>query len=297
MFNNNIIIELILVNHFVKLNKRFCDENQKTFSFILKAFFLLCLIVLQSITLSAQLRPRTHKDSIRAQKRGSWYNPNKVEFEIRYPKLQTLPPLTTDMPNEIIQSYIYLDSLLRTGLDNYIISRWQHERKFNDTIVAGMKYLYKIVDYNPIIFFQYGESQAHGFYKGNATTFRALSHDFVDKLITDNSKFFAMHILIESDYILKVHVNRIESPHLDRGLFNVHATVIDTLKGKVFSRTVNNSGTSSINSYDPSNEVTFTYGYGTYSNNYSHYVVDKSLLDATGNIVLKSGQDLFTSAA
>ena len=91
-------------------------KNHKTFSFILKAFILLCFIALQSPTLSAQVWQRTKNDSVNARLNNVWFTPDKYQFQLAYPKLTNVPPITSDMPYEIMKSYVYLDSLLKLDM-------------------------------------------------------------------------------------------------------------------------------------------------------------------------------------
>jgi hypothetical protein len=154
------------------------------------------------------------------------------------------------MPYDILISYIYIDSLLR------FTTPWQQDKLLrtwtsaNDTLKNAIKYLYKIKDYDPIIFNQYmGEVTLNhnSAYRGSyASSLIDLNYNLSDKIKTlmpDNKKnaFFA---LLFSDYILRVQVVYIDSMRnkqllsgikvKDSNVYCVYARVLDTIKGKNF---------------------------------------------------------------
>ncbi|MFZ1571868.1 MAG: hypothetical protein WAT89_03935, partial [Candidatus Kapaibacterium sp.] len=88
------------------------------------------------------------------QFRKIWYDSTNSMFQVKYPIIQSIPPISSDMPIDVILSYIYTDSLVRffeKGTRKKINS-WT---TMNDTLKSSVVALYKMVDYNPMIFRQY----------------------------------------------------------------------------------------------------------------------------------------------
>jgi len=86
---------------------------------------------------------------------GLWYDSTTAMFQERYPIISNIPPITTSMPYEILQGYIYIDSLMRYTTPNMTDSLIDSWTTMNDTLKYTMKYLYELEDYNPVIFRQY----------------------------------------------------------------------------------------------------------------------------------------------
>ncbi|MFA5512865.1 MAG: hypothetical protein WC313_10480 [Candidatus Kapaibacterium sp.] len=274
-----------------------------------KSALILCLIILQSFVLNAQIRTRDLSDSIRATKNGVWYNPSFYQFEVQYPKLQVIPPLSMGMDYETLLSYIYLDSLMRsTNRDllymNYL-DRWMNSGTKNDTIVQAVKYLYKLVDYDPVRFVQYDVNLGKPPYSLNLKSMRGWIGELLSNIVGrfgPNSQ--ALDYLIRADYILKVHINSIDilpqrNYPPNKGLYpekfthKVNATVIDTLKGKVFSNCYDEEMMPKQDKIQSiSSEICFTYGTGPYENDVNQFKLDPSLKNSSGNLELQPGQDL-----
>ncbi len=242
---------------------------------------------------------------------GVWYSPNFDQFEVQYPKLNAVPPLSTGMDYETLLSYIYLDSLMRnTNRDmlymNYL-TRWTNTKTKNDTIVQAVKYLYKLVDYDPVRFAQYLVNLGEP-YTINLRAVRGwVSELFYNIVGMYGTNSQSMDHLINSDYILKVHVNSIDSlPQRtyppNKGIYpnkythRVNATVIDTLKGKVYKNRIE-QGMNAIEEHQEKiqsdvSEIYFTYGTGPYDNNVTPFKIDPTLKNSRGNLQLRAGQDL-----
>ncbi len=181
---------------------------------------------------------------------GFWYDSSNSMFQNAYPIIRSIPPLSTGMPYDIMYSYIYLDSLLRfttNSQQDQLMSTWS---SLNDTLKNAIKYLYKIVDYDPIIFNQYmGEVALHNSSVSGGRYQSSLFHlrnnvSYKLKSLVEPLKMNAFIALLLSDYILKIHVIAIDSVLDKRRLpgiespdskrYIVYATVLDTLKGKSF---------------------------------------------------------------
>ncbi len=86
---------------------------------------------------------------------GIWYDSNTAMFQERYPIIRSIPPISTDMPYNILMGYIYADSLMRCTTPNQTDSLIKSWTSLNDTLKYAIKYLYELEDYNPVIFRQY----------------------------------------------------------------------------------------------------------------------------------------------
>lgn len=181
---------------------------------------------------------------------GYWYDSTNSMYQKQLPIIRSIPPITTGMPYDVLMSYIYLDSLLRfstTWQQNELLRTWTSA---NDTLTNAIKYLYKIKDYDPIVFNQYmGEvalnhnSAYGGRYESSLIDLNYNLSNKIKSLIPDNKKnaFFA---LLFADYILRVQVVYIDSmPNKqllsgikvkDSNVYCVYARVLDTIKGKKF---------------------------------------------------------------
>jgi hypothetical protein len=210
--------------------------------------FLFTFIFTSTLAFSQNESGTRYLDSIAFKSAGYWYDNSNSMFQMQYPIIRSIPPLSIGMPYEILLSYIYLDSLLRFSTDfqqDSLLNTWN---VMNDTIANSIKYFYKIMDYDPIIFNQYvGEVSIN---KKNDTIGKYLSnlYDLKNKIafklkdFANTSEKNALFTLLYSDYILKIQVINIDSTTdkrapdflLGRKRYNVYAMVLDTIKGKNF---------------------------------------------------------------
>jgi hypothetical protein len=290
--------------------------TQHFYSRFIKLTLLILLIVLETTSSYSQLRPRTSEDSILAGMNGYWYRPVNYQFETQYPKLTYIPPITITMPTEIGIAYYLLDTLMKSIPICDFLERaryWKKNSIKNDTTTTLIKYLYKIVDYNPVSFNQYMHNLDDDFYKSHLNPVHSTIEELLSKLVPNFPLHYAMMDLINADYILKVHVNSVTSlPWIEypnkkvrpnEYVYQVNATVLDTLKGKVFqncnspqSLVVKKSGLQ-LQSNDPF--ICFNYVTGPYTDVLSNNsrIIDRSLQDTTENqfsqnLKLSPGQDL-----
>lgn len=282
-----------------------------TTSRIIKIVIILSVLVFQSYAMNAQIRTRTTQDSIIAQLNGYWFNPSHYQFEVQYPKLQVIPPLSTGMDFETLLAYVYLDSLMRSTNKDMIwqmcLQRWYQEKTKNDTIIQAVKYLYKLKDYDPIRFRQYSQSTSKPLYKFNLVAIQGIIDRLLYNIVLNTQNQIAMVELNNPDYIFKVHVNSIDSiPR--RGypndtlrpnefVYQVNATVLDTLKGKVFQQCNNIQPLSKKDTKNKAlaelSNICFIYGKGPYYNEFNQsFNIDPVLLNTYGNLSLTPGQDL-----
>lgn len=199
------------------------------------------------------------------QFRKIWYDSTNSMFQVKYPIIQSIPPISSDMPIDVILSYIYTDSLVRffeKGTRKKINS-WT---TMNDTLKSSVVALYKMVDYNPMMFRQYdGETGLNSVMSDLKDGFEEttkqspcvdvdgryrmspglLRHQIEEKWLTllpgEMKNSIKMFSLLRSDYILRVKILSIDSTAnkyiaVDRmtNRYKVLAEVIDTIKGKRF---------------------------------------------------------------
>ena len=268
----------------------------------LSMILTLCFFLSLSLTSNAQMRSRTASDSVLAQLNKVWYNSSKYQFQVQYPVLQVIPPLSTGMDDTTLIAYIYLDSLMRSnipsGLFNY--QAWLHQKTKNDTINGMIKYLYKLIDYDPIRFYQYMHSQSTTVYKTYLIGLLGKTHSLLANIELNTPNEFVMEDLNAADYLLNVQVNSVQSLpsiyHPNEYVYQVNATVLDTLKGKVFQQCNNNQNL--INKKPGEKPLTngsticFTYFTGPYSNDFTNRKIHPTLKDSTGNLTIHPGQQL-----
>lgn len=189
-------------------------------------------------------------------------------FQIKSPILTSLPPLHTNMPLDVLVAYIGADSIARTIAPLQMQSMIDSMSTLNDTLKQFGRYLYKSVDWNPVMFMQY---QLETQYRrkgisndtlhfvdenGNPTDtaagappdlYRISLTSAIPTLLGRYARFApsgmskeAARALLGSMYILRVRVDSVDScrdylsPEPSAQSFAVYATVLDTLKGRVF---------------------------------------------------------------
>jgi hypothetical protein len=270
-------------------------------------FFLISAICFLSyaITLNAQLIDRNSIDSSIAKMNGYWYCQETAQYHIQYPKLTSIPPLHTDMSLEVLLAYIYADSLMRSvSRDDFHekMSYWKNVHIKNDTIIGFIKYFYMMQDYNPIILNQYKACPKQKIYNFNAYSLYGVL-ELLDAITLNQPYYKSLYFIQRPDYILRVKVNSIDSSlsidtndRPDRMYYFVNASVIDTLKGRVFKNCHQNYNNkikpNSILENEP--EICFIYVDGPYWHD-ENDKIDPALLNYKGNLTLKPGQDLIVT--
>jgi hypothetical protein len=203
----------------------------------------------------------------------SWYDSTTAMFQHQFPIIRSIPPLNTSMPLDVLISYIYLDSLLRSPASDSILNVIESQSTLNDTLKYAAKFLFTLNDYNPIILKQYANEV--GFQTGSdsgltmtinnqqfTTQFKAakyhvnlswLRYKLADKiyqlLASDTATVKlakAYYAALYSNYILRVKVISIDSIMNKLSPFGMHrykvtAQVVDTIIGKIIPALTNNS--------------------------------------------------------
>ena len=243
----------------------------KNVAMLIMLIFIVLANYNESYTQNETGKRAVYKTAVQTVK--NWYDSSLSMYQVQYPIIRSIPPLSTDMPLDILIGYIYLDSLLRfTTLKQteLLIKSWT---TLNDTLTYTIQYLYKLVDYDPMIFTQYSYEVAryHKRETGSSRLARSrsgiifpndssidlpgrytnylynlapqINNEFY-KLIPNESEKRALYSLVGAEYILKVRVLYVDSmlskyPNFTNNMYyNVTAEVLDTIKGKKF-KTVN----------------------------------------------------------
>ncbi len=172
---------------------------------------------------------------------GYWYDSSLARYEERYPILRSLPPVHSGMPENVLRSYIYLDSIMRFGIGGITAS--QIKGDIGHDIKELARHFYTITDYNPVAFTQY---------RIEVSLLRSIRYQASLQIlytdIRENIKRNAVHdkalkqinSILYPDYVLRVRIMKIDSIQKDSGLlasgfrYRATATVVDTLKGRFF---------------------------------------------------------------
>lgn len=246
------------------------------------------------------MRPRNTVDSAQAQINHFWYNPGDQGFDSQFQKLKQIPPITTDMPYDVMMSYIAIDSFARTEFFNDIpLNRWLDEGKSNDTIKSVVKYLYLINNYDPVRLCQYMNNTSRKTYLTNIQYLINTENTLLERVLKNSPDKLALNDLNIAHYYLRIKINKIDKApwknHENEFFYSVNADVIDTLKGKVFKHCTDNlSFSSDANSNSHKSSICFHYVSGQYSLD-GNRIIDPSLLDESGNLTLRPGQELIVS--
>ncbi len=129
-------------------------KKQRLFRIITKATSLMLLLMALNAT-NTLAQPVTPPPNV-----GIYHHPidlSKQALAIKFfPRTSYYPPLQTGMTLNVLDGYIYFDSLVRSvnvssGQFDSLISTMYD----SDTLRYAVKYLYEMIDWDPITFFQY----------------------------------------------------------------------------------------------------------------------------------------------
>lgn len=153
--------------------------------------------------------------------------------------VSSFPPLNSGMPLDVLNGYIIFDSICRTASNNAVDSLYDIAT-YSDTSRKMLKYLYGMVDYNPMLFYSWEQTFAGSHhYKTGPVYLYDLFLNHVWKTYPDTGR---SAVLGGSDLILHIRVidtaTRIDTNAvLARQSIVVRYQVIDTIKGKVLPLT------------------------------------------------------------
>lgn len=207
-----------------------------------RVLLFLCAVVLCSVPMLAQNESgyRTFKDPQSFKDWGLWYDSTISMYQTRYPIIRTIPPLSPSMPLDVLFSYVAMDSLSRFGDEKAIKSLIRSWKTMNDTLRYAAKWLYRVMDYNPIIFQQYQDEVTFHRFEPFKANLREVCNRVVNKYapLVPKTERNAAYSLLSADYILRIRVVAVDSMQHKRQRdmlrYRVTAQVLDTLKGRYF---------------------------------------------------------------
>jgi hypothetical protein len=203
-----------------------------------------------------------------------WLDSSSVTYEEAYPIIKSIPPIHSGMPYDVLQSYIYIDSLLRFARTPEIARKRKSWTSMNDTLSWLLYGLYVMKDYDPVSYVQYREEisnhpkkkpvdstkprsfshfnnpakktmQRGGIERYYSTMYSVQSATWLldDILTVPQHEKNALKALFYCDYILRVKVLSVDSmPFVGKSavlnkndyIYRAIAQVKDTIKGQVF---------------------------------------------------------------
>lgn len=277
--------------------------------------FLLILFFCSLSSLSAQIevRDRQYIDNERGYSR--YFTPASYQFEQQFAIPSSLPPLSTDMPYDVMLGYIYLDSLLKNTTYEEVYkscwNRWINEesKEMNDTLKYAFQYLYKLMDYDPIRFVQFHDNMDMKYYTMSPMSISGQLSRVLNSKTPNLRKKTSFGLIHKSQHILHVKVIDVyripyrwymsDTIDYNKYLYNISAVVIDTIKGQTFKPVETNmlkinikdeKKLALIGSSNPA--ISFRHTNGPYCNDEFPFKTDPDLLDMNGDLLLQSGQEL-----
>lgn len=145
------------------------------------------------------------------------------------------------MPPDVIAGYNWYDSVVKNYTTLQVEKGLRYRPTLSDTVKRGLRYLYAIKDYNPLLFLQYQDADTVRFTGLKAQPFgvwmEMLHH--LRSITSDDTTGMHLRTLIHASYVLQVKVHSVTyaTDTLSEGAPNVvvvKAIVLDTIKGKVF---------------------------------------------------------------
>jgi len=161
----------------------------------------------------------------------------------------TKPVLYSYMPYDVLVGYIIMDSIITHAKNSF--PNWQSQENFiksltstGDTLNYALKYLYRLADYNPFLYYNFLTSYQEG---------KQQPMSVLPKLLDQVKKEYGLPTMeiMKAEYILHLKVNAVENfayesrpayydsvmqktiPADSTKLVYVYAKVLDTIKGQV----------------------------------------------------------------
>jgi hypothetical protein len=284
---------------------------------MLKAIYVIILVLCSSVSLFSQnesgVRNIDHLTD----------NPPFSVFHTGVPIIRSIPPLSMSMPVEVLIGYIAMDSIGRFYNDSaFRAVRGKSLRDAlydleptDDTLQTIWKYLYKMIDYDPLKYNQFESQQS---INQPTNYFRSM---LFGKILLEGSYKFDHPLkkriasALVPDYILRVQVVSIDSMKATFSSFGdtssyddfkITCIVLDTIKGKVIPMdTISIS--ESIKNKEEVKSVTYRFNFIVSKNSYfqirmldkyNHPFpnVDSLIYDKTRKIMrVHHGQELLIS--
>lgn len=162
-------------------------------------------------------------------------------FQLKSGYLTAIPPLNSSMPLDVIVAYKQADSIARTAFPSQLKSPVSSIDSFDDTLKQFGRLLYRVVDWNPLLFRQYCRETSFRrigisndtlhYLDSNGTNLDTLSGappelyrvslsmglpSMVSKYLqymTDSLDKRSIRALLHADFILRVMIDSVDSCH------------------------------------------------------------------------------------
>lgn len=232
----------------------------------------------------------------------NWYDSTKHIYHLHVPILRMLPPLTSNMPYDVMRAYVHLDSIARFNIDGDLVqfsSAWTAKPELLKKMLSRY---YTAMDYDPLRYQQYEYETAlksSQFKSSLGGLTRYLPAALLDAASDPNERY-ALTSVIVPDYVLRIKITAIDSmptgypanDPIGAYTFNVTAQVLDTIKGQTFHPSASSAAPGSMSvSIHPS--INFQYYPGAYfpGDVYRKLKEDETFLRDRKNFSMRVGQE------
>lgn len=149
------------------------------------------------------------------------------------PYHQDEPPLSTDMPLDVLIGYIAFDSVSTHGNRRQVFD-FIHRQTYNDTLKTIMRYWYKMVDWDCLKFTSYRFARL---YKEEKIQLSMIIEEVARQVQLNSPTPFLDITLLCSDVIAHIRVTDTiyfhDEPAPAMDCYSVRAIILDTIKGRV----------------------------------------------------------------
>lgn len=197
-------------------------------------------------------------------------------FEI--PHLTDYPPLTTDMPYDVLIGYIASDSACK-NVHYDEITNFVNNQSYNDTLRYIMRFYYQMADYNPIKFYQFLKFSPQSY----KTPPSYVKNEVLDRIRITSPNPTIHRLLLASTIIAHVEVTDTFTINQNdeiicKNLSIVSANILDTIKGNFIPEctSINGNELSKVSTRDLNdNCLQFEYCY-EWTTSFGEKLVDSS---------------------
>ena len=162
---------------------------------------------------------------------------NDYAYYFWQPKVQSYPPLSTDMSYDVLIGYIACDSIIKAK-HLYECNDFLKRQTYNDSIRYIMRYFYQMVDYDPIKFWLYSRADCIIGMDNYRIQPSFIADDFLPGLL-QYSPYPILDYYLLGSYII-AHVSITDTSRIYprntiicKNLLYVNCTVLDIIKGQV----------------------------------------------------------------
>ncbi len=230
-----------------------------------------------------------------------WYDSTRDRYHLRVPIIRTLPPLSSDMPAEVLRAYIHLDSLARFNTDGGLVQFSKAWVEKPALLKKTLSSYYSVMDYDPLRYQQYDYETALKSWLfrselGGTTRFLP---DALAEAASVAGEGAALKTILMPDYVLRITVLAVDSiptgaPFGSPYIFNVTAQVQDTLKGQKFvtCQEQRGGGSSQTAAMSASSCLYFQYNPRTYADyDIPNRKSDSAFINAGRKFAMRPGQE------